>query len=124
MRVEEKIAYLLQREPVVNFRLGDRYANLIVDNELHRISLKYNGRSNPSETDYKQTWQYRAMVSLGFRTRNGVTYVYDDGEHDVWIRFFQGKVQLIKDNLDYVESVSFRLKKQNKSVFTEGGKTK
>jgi hypothetical protein len=108
MRIEEKCKLLLCRNPSITFRLGDRFVNIIVDNELHRLSLKFNGSTNPALMDYKATFQYRTMTALGFVTKNGITYNYCDGEHDVWVRLWKSQVQAIKDNLELVSSVSYK----------------
>lgn len=108
MRIEDKVKLLLSRNPTVTFRLGDRFVNIIVDNELHRLSLKYNGSTNPELMDYKATFQYRTMTALGFVTKNGITYCYSDGEHDIWIRLWKSQVQAIKDNLELVSSISYK----------------
>lgn len=108
MRIEEKCRLLLARNPTITLRLGDRFVNIIVGNELHRLSLKFNGSTSPEFVDYKATFQYRTLTALGFRTRQGITYNYCDGQHDVWVRMWHSQVQAIKDNLDMVSSVSYK----------------
>lgn len=108
MRIEEKCGMLMARNPTVTFRLGDRFVNIIVGTELHRLSLKFNGCSDPAMQDYTNTFQYRTMRALGFKTRNGITYNYCDGQHDIWIRLWKSQVQAIKDNLELVSNISYK----------------
>lgn len=108
VRIEDKCSALLARNPTIVLRLGDRFVNVLVDNELHRLSLKFNGSSNPALQDYKATFQHRTLTALGFRTKNGITYNYCDGQHDIWVRMWHSQIQAIKDNLDMVSSVSYK----------------
>jgi hypothetical protein len=110
IRIEDKIRLLMARNPVISLRLGDSYVNIVVDNELHRLSLRFNGSTDISKIDYRTTFQHRTMSGIGFTTKNGITYNYNDGEHDIWVRFWHSKIQSLKHNLAMVSEVTYKPK--------------
>lgn len=104
MKIEDRIRELMSRGPTIMFRRGDSQILIIVDTEAHKFPI---GAYN-KKMDYRQTYEYRTMTSLGFVTRNGVTYTYQNGEHDIWVRFQKSKIDQIKDNCEWVDYVAYK----------------
>jgi hypothetical protein len=103
MKIEERLADLLKDDPTIMFRVGDKTVLAVIGTTAHKFSVNFS-----QARDYKDTFQYRTMIALGYTSLNGITYSYKDKYHDIWVRFQKGKIDLIKDNLGYVQFVSYK----------------
>jgi hypothetical protein len=120
MKIEERIAELRIKNPTIMFRRGDSEILVISGTDAHKFSIGFSRGTK----EYRYSFQYRTMTALGYTTRNGVTYTYQDGEHDIWVRFQRSKVEQIKDNMEWADYVSYILKTDGgmKNEHTKGDK--
>lgn len=63
------------------------------------------------------------MNLLGFKTKNGRTYTYDDSNVNIWISFSKSKIKKLKVNSWLVEHFTFIPNKQFIKILLRKGLT-
>ncbi|MBI2652611.1 hypothetical protein HYX00_04050 [Candidatus Woesearchaeota archaeon] len=112
----------------VFFWRNDKFFYILSNGVLRKFQLKLGGGDNVREIindpdKLKKTKQYRYMSLLGFKTKNGRTYTYDDGKINIWISFSKSKIKKLKVNNWLVEHFTFIPNKQFVKILLRKGLT-